>query len=137
MFDGQWFRSGDLFFQDDEGYYHYAGRRDDSFKSCGLWVSPVEIEQALLVHDEVAEAAVIAAANQAGLVGPKAFVKPMTGPLTSGQQTQLREQLKTRLSQQLPRYKVPQDIEIVTDFPRTATGKVARQRLREPAAAPS
>ena len=112
-----------------QGYFHYAGRRDDSFKSCGLWVSPVEIEQTLLMDDEVREAAVIAVPDNHGLIGPLAFIRSARH-LSARETSELEERLIVRLSAQLPKYKVPRAIEFIQDLPRTVTGKVCRQTLR-------
>ena len=126
--DGEWLRTGDLYSQDDDGFFVYEGRRGDSFKSAGLWVSPVKIERALLESEDVREAVVIAAPGSDGILGPKAFVVPAE-PARSHAPGRLVERLRDRLCERLARHEVPHAIEVVGDLPRTATGKVARRSL--------
>ena len=73
-FLGDWTRSGDKYIEDDDGYFVYCGRRDDMLKVSGIYVSPFEVEGALLTHPDVLEAAVVAWLDGEGLVKPKAFV---------------------------------------------------------------
>ena len=69
-----WVATGDKFFCDADGYYHYSGRSDDMMKVSGMWVSPIEVENALLGDERVAEAAVVGVADGAGLVKPVAYI---------------------------------------------------------------
>ena len=73
-FAGEWTYTGDKFFRDADGYYHYCGRTDDMFKVSGMWVSPFEVEAALASHEAVLEAAVIGKEDADGLIKPKAFI---------------------------------------------------------------
>ena len=73
-FEGGWTRSGDKYTRDADGFYIYQGRTDDMFKVSGIWVSPFEVESALIGHDAVLEAAVVPKEDSDGLVKPKAFV---------------------------------------------------------------
>ena len=73
-FEGGWTRTGDKYTRDADGRYTFCGRADDMFKVSGIWVSPFEVESALITHPAVPEAAVIAAADPEGLLKPKAFV---------------------------------------------------------------
>ncbi|MCF6322299.1 MAG: benzoate-CoA ligase family protein, partial [Rhizobiaceae bacterium] len=73
-FAGIWTHTGDKYFRDEEDYYHYCGRTDDMFKVGGRWVSPFEVEQALVSHPQVLEAAVVAHEDKDALTKPKAFV---------------------------------------------------------------
>jgi benzoate-CoA ligase len=73
-FLGEWMRTGDKYRQDGDGFLIYCGRSDDMLKVGGIWVSPMEVESALLAHDAVLEAAVIAATDESGLVKPKACI---------------------------------------------------------------
>ncbi len=73
-FEGNWARTGDKYIRDEEGFYQYCGRTDDMFKVSGIWVSPFEVESALVSHEAVLEAAVVAHEDDEGLVKPKAFV---------------------------------------------------------------
>ena len=69
-----WFRTGDKYHQDADGYFWYAGRADDTFKVNGRWLSPAEVESALIAHPAVLEAAVVAREDEGGLTKVAAFV---------------------------------------------------------------
>ena len=126
-FHGPWTRTGDKYVVDEEGYYHYRGRTDDMLKVGGQWVSPFEVESALLGHEAVLEAAVVAAEDERGLVKPKAFVVPREGVEPDAElAATLREFVKDRLAP----FKYPRWIEFASDLPKTATGKIQRFRLR-------
>ena len=73
-FLGPWARTGDKYFVDEDGYYVYCGRSDDMLKVSGMYVSPAEVEAALIAHEHVLEAAVVGAPDEDGLIKPKAFV---------------------------------------------------------------
>jgi len=121
---GEWLRTGDMFSQDTEGYFYFAGRSDDMLKVRGLWVSPVEIEAVLAGHPAVVEAAVVGRPDGDGLVKPHAFVVLRTG------QQAAESDLKAFVRERLAGYKVPERIDVVDDLPKTATGKIVRFRLR-------
>ena len=127
-FEGAWFRTGDKYYQDEEGYFWYAGRADDLFKVHGRWLSPAEVESALIAHPAVREAAVVSRADGAGLIKPAAYVvlhenfRP-TDPL--------REELQEWVGKKLSSYKKPNWIEYLAELPKTATGKLQRFKLRE------
>lgn len=125
-FAGEWTHTGDKYFRDDEGYYHYCGRTDDMFKVSGRWVSPFEVEQALSSHPEVIEAAVVAHADAEGLIKPKAFVILRSQHFACA----LREDLKVHVKNSIGVWKYPRWIEIVDELPKTATGKIQRFKLR-------
>ena len=126
MRDG-WFFSGDKYRVDLDGCYWYAGRSDDMFRVSGEWVSPVEVESALVEHEAVLEAAVVARPNENGLLKPWAFVVlKETGDATD----MLAVELRHFVGQRLAGYKCPRRIEFVPDLPKTATGKVQRFKLR-------
>jgi benzoate-CoA ligase len=126
-FVGEWVRTGDKFRQDPDGNYIHCGRADDMLKVGGIWVSPMEVESALLGHAAVQEAAVIGLADGQGLIKPKAFVVLKPGVVPSPDLTQLlKDHVKTRLAP----YKYPRWIEIVDALPKTATGKIQRHVLR-------
>ena len=126
-FHGPWTRTGDKYVVDAEGYYRYCGRTDDMLKVGGQWVSPFEVESALLGHEAVLEAAVVAAEDERGLVKPKAFVVPREG-VEPGDAlvVALQEFVKDRLAP----FKYPRWIEFARDLPKTATGKIQRFKLR-------
>jgi benzoate-CoA ligase len=124
-FLGEWVRTGDKYRQREDGCYVYEGRCDDVFKVSGLYVSPAEVESALVEHDAVLEAAVVAKADAEGLLKPCAFLV-----LKSGRTVTTRE-LQEHVKHRLAPYKYPRWIEFVPDLPKTATGKVQRFKLRE------
>ena len=125
-FLGEWMRTGDKYREDADGYLVYCGRSDDMMKVGGIWVSPMEVESALIAHESVLEAAVIACTDETGLVKPKAFVVVKDGSAANDElRRQLQEFVKTRLAP----YKYPRYIEFVTELPKTATGKLQRYLL--------
>jgi benzoate-CoA ligase len=126
-FLGPWFRSGDKFRQDEDGYYVYAGRGDDMMKVSGLFVSPAEVEAALASHDAVLEAAVVARADDNQLVKPKAFVVLKDG---ANPCDELKLALQQHIKDRLAPYKYPRWIEFIPELPKTATGKIQRFKLR-------
>jgi benzoate-CoA ligase len=128
-FQGEWVRSGDKFRQRADGCYVYEGRSDDMLKVGGLYVSPVEVESALVEHDSVLEAAVVAKQDAEGLVKPYAFVVLKPGRVTTPQD--LQQHVKSRLAP----YKYPRWIEFVPELPKTPTGKIQRFKLRQQVAA--
>src|SRR5216683_3024761 len=83
-FAGEWTFTGDKYFRDRDGYYHYCGRTDDMFKVSGMWVSPFEVEAALASHEAVLEAAVIGKQDADGLIKPKAFIVLRNGYTADG-----------------------------------------------------
>ena len=125
---GEWMVTGDQYLRDEAGFYWYQGRNDDMMKVSGSWVSPVEVENAVLSHDAVAECAVVGHADQAGLIKPKAFVvlKPGGHP-----GDELIEALKAHVKGKIAGFKIPQWIEFAEDLPKTATGKIRRFTLRD------
>ena len=130
---GEWFFTGDRYRVDAEGYYWYEGRSDDMIKVSGLWVSPIEIESALLEHSAVAESAVVGIEVD-GFTKIKAFVIPRPDAVTTDALVvELQEHCKTRLQ----RFQYPHVIEFVPELPKTVTGKIQRYKLREKEAAPA
>ena len=126
-FHGPWTRTGDRYVRDRDGYFTYCGRTDDLLKVSGIWVSPFEVESALVAHEAVLEAAVVGHPDEAGLIKPKAFVV-LVRPAEAGPELALALQafIKTRLAL----HKYPRWIEFVPELPKTATGKTQRFRLR-------
>ena len=127
-FQGEWTRSGDKYLRREDGRYVYAGRADDMLKVSGLYVSPFEVEAALVQHPAVLEAAVIGKLDAEGLTKTKAFVVLKPGQ-TPG--ADLEEALKRFVKDKLAPYKYPRHIEFIGELPKTATGKIQRFRLRE------
>jgi benzoate-CoA ligase len=126
-FCGEWTRTGDKYRQDEEGYFVYCGRVDDMLKVGGIWVSPSEVEAALVAHEDVLEAAVIGVADEQNLIKPKAFVVVKPGVTPS---PELAEALKAHVKSRLAPYKYPRWIEFAGELPKTATGKIRRHVLR-------
>jgi 4-hydroxybenzoate-CoA ligase len=128
---GEWIRTGDKYWRDADGFYVHGGRSDDMIKAGGIWVSPVEVEAALIRHPSVAECAVVARADDDGLEKPHAVVVLRPG-VKAGEDAaaELREFVKKSLAP----YKCPRTISFVDDLPKTATGKVKRYVLRKLAA---
>jgi 4-hydroxybenzoate-CoA ligase len=126
-FQGEWTKTGDKYMRDGSGRYTYCGRADDMFKVSGIWVSPFEIEAALSSHEDVLEAAVVAHADEEGLLKPKAFIvlKDMAHP------DDLEGRLKEHVKKTVGMWKYPRWIEVVEALPKTATGKIQRFKLRE------
>ncbi len=125
-FEGIWARTGDKYIRDEEGFYQYCGRTDDMFKVSGIWVSPFEVESALVSHAAVLEAAVVAHEDDEGLVKPKAFVVLNVGYSGDGLFDELKDHVKTEAGP----WKYPRWIEFLPDLPKTATGKIQRFKLR-------
>lgn len=126
-FHGPWTRTGDKYVCDKDGYYTYAGRSDDMLKVSGIWVSPFEVESALLAHAKVLEAAVVAHADTDELVKPKAYVV-LKAEFTADEA--LIGELQMFVKDRLAPYKYPRWIEFVAELPKTATGKIQRFKLR-------
>jgi benzoate-CoA ligase family protein len=127
-FVGEWFRTGDKYSRDEEGYFWYAGRSNDVFKVHGLWVSPAEVESVLIAHPAVGEAAVVDREDQNGLTKAAAYVVLHDGFAPS---EQLSHELQELVGQKIGGYKRPQWIEFLSEIPKTATGKLQRFKLRE------
>lgn len=126
-FRGEWTHTGDKYYVDQDGYYRYAGRADDMLKVGGIWVSPFEVEDALISHDKVLEAAVVGHPDGDGMIKPRAFVVPAPGH-TGGEA--LVEELQAFVKSRLAPYKYPRWITFVEALPKTATGKIQRFKLR-------
>jgi|TARA_B110000967_G_scaffold181679_1_gene199017 4-hydroxybenzoate-CoA ligase len=127
-FAGVWTHTGDKYEQRSDGRYVYCGRTDDMFKVSGIWVSPFEVESALIAHPAILEAAVVAARDPEGLEKPKAFVVLNEGVNDDG----LAEMLKEHVKDKIGKWKYPRWIECVDELPKTATGKIQRFKLRGP-----
>ncbi len=127
-FRGVWTHTGDKYRIDPDGYYVYCGRTDDMFKVSGIWVSPFEVESALITHATVLEAAVVGQEDIDGLIKPKAFVVLKPGVVADDR---LIEDLKAHVKAAAGPWKYPRWIEARPDLPKTATGKIQRFKLRE------
>jgi fatty-acyl-CoA synthase len=120
-----WFHSGDLARRDDEGFFYVAGREKDRIISGGVNIYPAEIEAALLLHPEVADAAVVAVPDeQWGEMGV-AFIVPLAGREVGA------DSLAAHLAERLAKFKIPKRFELIAELPRTAYGKVVKGELRD------
>ena len=126
-FYGPWIVTGDKYRCDERGYYWHCGRSDDMLKVHGMWVSPVEVENALLTHSAVAECAVVGAIDDDGLEKPKAFVV-LRKPLRLS--AELEDELRSFVADRLPKYKEPCWLVEIETLPKTTTGKLQRFKLR-------
>ena len=126
--EGYWIRTGDKYYQDNDGFFWYAGRSDDMLKVSGVWVSPIEIESVLLEHAAVREAAVVARLDEQQLPRTVACVVVREGfqPTPA-----LASELQALVEGRLASFKRPHKIEFHTELPKTATGKLQRFKLRE------
>ncbi|MEY9884474.1 AMP-binding protein [Bradyrhizobium sp. USDA 329] len=125
--EGELYRSGDVVFEDDEGYLTFVGRSDDVFKSSDYRISPFELESVLLEHELVAEAAVVPSPDPIRLAIPKAFVLLTSGAERSPETAfSIFKHLHTRLAP----FKRIRRLEIVTELPKTISGKIRRVQLR-------
>jgi benzoate-CoA ligase family protein len=123
-----WVITGDKFTRDAEGNFHYCGRSDDMMKVAGMWVSPGEVENALMGHPAVSECAVVGQVDSVGLVKPVAYIvlRPSVVRPGGGLDSEIHGWLRTRM----PGFKCPHDFRFVTELPKTSTGKIQRYLLR-------
>ncbi|MEO3997833.1 benzoate-CoA ligase family protein [Mesorhizobium sp. CAU 1732] len=126
-FEGRWTRTGDKYERTGDGRFVYCGRTDDMFKVSGIWVAPFEVEQALVSHPRVLEAAVVPFRDHEGLEKPLAYVVLKDGAAADT----LPEMLKAHVKERIGAWKYPRWISIVPELPKTATGKIQRFKLRE------
>jgi benzoate-CoA ligase family protein len=132
-FVGEWFRTGDVYRRDPDGGHVHCGREDDFFKVAGQWVAPAEVESVLLRHPGVLDGGVVGAEEAGGLIKPFVFVvarDPQAEPEV------LRADVRRFLEGVLPPHQRPREIRVVSELPRTATGKLQRFRLRDLARGP-
>ena len=127
IYYGPWFKTGDLFLREKEGYLSYQGRADDMLKFSGQWVAPLEVENILLEHPAVQECAVVAVPWEEGLIKGKAFVVLKEGFEPSAE---LERDMIEFMKKKLAGFKVPKAVEFVKELPRTVTGKIQRYKLR-------
>jgi len=132
MFLGDWVLTGDYARVDELGYFWYEGRRDDLIKSAGYRIGPAEVEDCLVSHPAVEEAAVVGVPDAERGQIVKAYVRLRAGQMaTEGMADQLRAHVKNNLAL----YKYPRLVEFVDAFPLTSTGKISRKDLRAMAVA--
>jgi len=124
---GEWFNTGDKYYRDKDGYFYYCGRGDDMLKVGGIWVSPIEVEDALLAHPAVLQAAVVAYKDEHDLIKPKAYIVPKNGYKST---KELGKDIQDFVKHSIAPYKFPRKIEFLKELPTTATGKIQRHKLR-------
>ncbi|MBA3243470.1 MAG: benzoate-CoA ligase family protein, partial [Acidobacteria bacterium] len=127
-FAGDWCTTGDQFHSDEEGYYWYHGRTDDMLKVSGVFVAPAEIENCLLGHEAVLEAAVVGHDAGDRLVKPKAFVVLREGHAPGDE---LAQSIKDFVKSHLALYKYPRWVEFVASLPKNDRGKIDRKKLKD------
>ncbi|MGH9057309.1 MAG: benzoate-CoA ligase family protein [Acidimicrobiales bacterium] len=124
-----WLRTGDVYTCSEDGYYRFYGRNSDMIKPGGIWVSPAEVESALLEHDDVLEAAVVGGHDPEGLEVSIAFVVARQGHTIDV------EALQAHCRSRMAAFKRPRQVHVVSELPKTATGKIRRFELRDQLAA--
>lgn len=124
-FLGGWVRTGDVYTRSDDNCWTFLGRNNDMIKAGGIWVSPAEVESALIEHADVLEAAVVGARDDQGLETVVAFVLPATGATPDA------ETLDAHCRERMATFKRPRQIIVVDELPKTATGKIKRFELRD------
>ena len=120
-----WFHTGDMATIDPDGYMQIADRKKDVIKSGGEWISSIDLENAAVAHDDVAEAAVIAIPDPRWGERPLLIVAPRPGCRPEPQS------LIELLASQFPKWMLPDRVVFVDELPHTATGKILKTQLRE------
>ena len=126
-FVGEWTRTGDHLYFDEDGFFWFSGRANDLFKVKGLWVSPIEVEAALTAHPAIREAAVVSFADSDGLTKPRAYLVLRDG---FGKSDTLLDELREAVRKIGP-YKIPESFLFVDRLPRTTLLKIDRKALRD------
>jgi 4-hydroxybenzoate-CoA ligase len=128
-FRGEWTHTGDTYVRQPDGLYRYCGRSDDMMKVGGIWVSPFEVEDALIAHPAVLEAAVVGQDDADGLVKPRAIVV-LRDDAQGIDRDDLAALLRAHVKERIGAWKYPRWIEFADALPKTATGKIQRYKLR-------
>ena len=126
-FAGDWCFTSDIFRIDEQGYFWYEGRVDDLLKVGGIFVSPIEVENCLLKHPAVLEAAVAGYTDEQGLTKPRAFIVLREGREPNGAAA---EEIQSFVKERLAAYKYPRRVEFVDSLPKTDRGKIDRKKLK-------
>ena len=126
-FEGEWWPTGDLVREDEDGYLWYEGRRDDLILSSGYRIGPFEVESALVSHPAVAEAAAVAAPDPERGAVVRAIVVLRDGEPSE----ELARELQEHCKRQTAPYKFPRILEFADELPKTASGKIKRAELRD------
>jgi acetyl-CoA synthetase len=125
-FEDEWWQTGDLVREDDEGYFYFEGRGDDIILSSGYRIGPTEVESALLSHPDVADAAAVAAPDPDRGAVVRAIVVLRDG----GGNEQLVRELQEHCKRETAPYKFPRIVEFIDELPKTSSGKIKRAQLR-------
>jgi benzoate-CoA ligase family protein len=128
-FNGEWCRTGDVYTRSEDGYWSFLGRNNDMIKAGGIWVSPAEVENVLIKHPDVLEAAVVGARDDKGLETTVAFVVARAGHSIEP------ASVDAHCREHMAAFKRPRTVFVVEELPKTATGKVQRFALRDQLAA--
>ncbi|WP_335999271.1 long-chain fatty acid--CoA ligase [Halorientalis halophila] len=126
-FEGNWLKTGDVVTVDEDGYLQIVDRAKDVIKSGGEWISSVELENAIMAHDDVAEAAVVGVPHERWQERPVAFIVPTEGT----DPDVLADELREMISADYPKWWLPDDFIQIDEVPKTATGKFSKKDLRE------
>ena len=126
-FDGSWLRTGDIVTVDDDGYIEIVDRAEDVIKSGGEWISSQELENAIMAHEDVSEAAVIGVDHDRWQERPVAMIVVADDV----DREMLTDELKTMLQEEYPKWWLPDGFEFIDEIPKTATGKFSKMDLRE------
>src|SRR5215469_10369831 len=125
VFQGEWLRTGDTYTHSPDGFYTCLGRSNDMIKAGGIWVSPMEVEGRLLQHPSVSECAVVGHRGAEGLEEVVACVVPATGAAVDA------GELIAFCREGLASFKRPREVLTMDGLPKTATGKIQRNVIRE------
>ena len=120
-----WLRTGDVATISPDGYVRLVDRTKDLVKSGGEWISSVELENAIMAHPKVAEAAVI------GIPDEKWSERPLACVVPEGGEEITLDELKAFLAERVPKWWIPNDLEIIEEVPKTSVGKFSKKTLRE------
>jgi acyl-coenzyme A synthetase/AMP-(fatty) acid ligase len=126
-FEGEWWQTGDLVREDEDGYLYFEGRDDDIILSSGYRIGPFEVESALLSHPDVAEAAAVAAPDKER----GAVVRAIVVPRDREPGEELARELQEHCKRETAPYKFPRIVEFATELPKTTSGKIRRAQLRQ------
>jgi len=127
-FKNGWFLTGDVLYQDEEGYYWFSGRDDDLIMAAGYRISPFEVESAIISHPEVLECAVVASPDEVRGVLVKAFI--ILHDMNKASDKLIKD-IQEHTKKVAAPYKYPREIEFVNELPKTQSGKIKRKQLRE------
>ncbi|MCL7417807.1 MAG: AMP-binding protein, partial [Halalkalicoccus sp.] len=127
-FHGEYYRTGDLASRDEDGYFFFEGRADDIIISAGYRIGPFEVEDALVSHEAVAEAAAVESPHEERGNVVKAYVVLAEGYEGSDE---LKAEIQEFTKEETAPYKYPRRVEFVPELPKTSSGKIRRIELRE------